>query len=148
MAPMHVCRATVGVDAMPTYNVHMFERLHHRHPIVSPTAACSVHRRPPSRTIGRYQHDHCGARHPSSLPHTATWRCLWGLFPCLTSSACWQAAGAAGAAVGDNPALLVPPVKLPAPVLAGVCTLAAPLQVLLVVLVWTWCHTRETPAQS
>ncbi len=69
------------------------------------------------------------ARHPSPLQPATTRRYLWGLFPRLTSSACWQAAGAAGAAVGDNPALLVPPVKLLAPVLADVCTLAAPLQV-------------------
>ncbi len=41
VAPMQICRATVGVDAMPTYNVHLCERLHRRHPIVSPAAACT-----------------------------------------------------------------------------------------------------------
>jgi hypothetical protein len=40
-APVQVCRATVGVDAMPTSCLHLFERLHHRHPIVSPAAACT-----------------------------------------------------------------------------------------------------------
>jgi hypothetical protein len=40
----HLCKSAappLGVDAMPTSYVHLCERLHHRHPIVSHAATCT-----------------------------------------------------------------------------------------------------------
>jgi hypothetical protein len=106
VAPMHVCRATLGV---PTYYAHLFERLNHG---ITPSCPTLLPAQTPTQPRNRHQHHNrdrprLSARQPPSLPPAATRRCLWGLFPCLTSNARWQAAGAAGAAVGDNPVLLV-----------------------------------------